>query len=254
MKRKRIIMLWIIIGLVLGIIGTILMENLFEDEEDEEEDGGMAIFQLEYAPVIEPLNFVKGVDGFYLPLTTGTKWIYEGETEEGREHIEVVVLNETRTVMGVECVVVRDTVQLEGEIIEDTYDWYAQDILGNVWYFGEDSSEMEDGEVVSKEGSWEAGVDGALPGIIMLAEPMSGLTYRQEYYEGEAEDMGTVIKMGESVATPHGNFDDCLRTCDWTPLEPDAREFKYYAPGIGLVLETSFDGSESIELIDIEYL
>jgi hypothetical protein len=136
--------------------------------------------------------------------------------------------------------------------VEDTYDWYAQDIDGNVWYIGEDSSEIEDGEVVSKEGSWEAGIDGALPGIIMWARPEVGVSYRQEFYEGEAEDMAEVVSLDASETVAYGEFDDLLEMREWTPLEPGIAEHKFYAEGIGVVLEVVVEGGEGrIELIDI---
>ena len=145
----------------------------------------------------------------------------------------------------------RDTVTVDDELVEDTYDWYAQDKEGNVWYMGEDSKEYEDGAVVSTEGSWEAGVDGAKPGMIMKGNPQAGDSYRQEYYKGEAEDMAKVISLNESVSVPYGSFENCLQTEEWTPLEPDVLEHKYYAPSVGLVLEVDIESEDRVELIDI---
>jgi hypothetical protein len=160
-----------------------------------------------YAPEIDPSNFVKEVDNPYFPLEPGTTWVYEGKTPEGTERVEDTILRETKRVMGVECVVLRDRVWLNGELIEDTVDWHAQDKEGNVWYFGEYTKEYENGKVVSTEGSFEAGKDGALPGIIMPADPKVGDSYRQEYYKGEAEDMAEVISLrgtglNDAVSTP----------------------------------------------------
>ena len=121
----------------------------------------------------------------------------------------------------------------DGNLTEKTFDYYAQDKKGNVWYFGEDTKEYENGKVVSTKGSWEAGVDGAKPGFIMQADPKVGETYRQEYYEGEAEDMAKVLSLSESVTVPYGSFDQVLVTKEWTPLEPGLVEHKYYAPGVG---------------------
>jgi hypothetical protein len=222
---------------------------------EEKEDGSESFELLETAvdtePDIDPEYFVAIIDNPYFPLTPGTTYTYEGETEDGTETVEVYVTGDTKEVMGVTCIVVRDRDYLDEELIEETYDWYAQDSDGNVWYFGEDSAEYEDGEVVSTEGSWEAGVDGAEPGIIMEADPRVGDTYRQEYYEDEAEDMGAVVALDESVSVPYGNFDDCLQTLDWNPLEEDSEEYKYYAEGIGLVLETDEEGEEALELVSI---
>jgi hypothetical protein len=206
-----------------------------------------------YAPLIDPADFVSGIDNPYFSLTPGTTFIYEGDTGEGFEHIEVVVTEEVREVMGVQCVVVEDTVTIDGEVAELTYDWYAQDGDGNVWYFGEDSREYENGKAVSTRGSWEAGVDGAQPGIIMRAQPVIGDEYRQEYYEDEAEDMARVESLDEAVTVPAGSYSDCLKTYEWTPLEPGVSEFKYYSPGVGLVLETAGKGeSRRIELVEIK--
>jgi hypothetical protein len=165
----------------------------------------------------------------------------------------VTVTDDTRQVMGVECVVVRDKVFLNGGLIEDTFDWYAQDKKGNVWYFGENTKEYENGKVVSTKGSWEAGGDGAMPGIVMQADPKVGETYRQEYYPGEAEDMAKVLSLNESATVPYGSFDHLLMTREWTPLEPNVVEQKYYAPGMRTVLEVGVKGtSDRVELIDIK--
>jgi hypothetical protein len=207
-----------------------------------------------YAPNIEPSDFVGKIDNKFFPLDPGTTFVYEGETEEGTERIEVTVTNDTKRVAGVECVVVSDKVFLNGGLIEDTFDWYAQDKEGNVWYFGEETKEYENGKVVSTEGSWETGVDGAKPGIIMQADPKVGETYRQEYYPDEAEDMAKVLSLDESATVPYGSFDHLLTTKDWNPLDPAAGiEQKYYAPGIGNVLEVGVKGtSDRVELVDIK--
>jgi hypothetical protein len=190
------------------------------------------------------------VNNPYFPLEPGAQWVYEGRTEDGLERTVVEVTNQTREVMGVTCLVVRDTVTLDGEVIEDTYDWFAQDADGAIWYFGEESSEYEDGEVVSTEGSWESGVDGAQPGIVMPAEPEVGDAYRQEYYPGEAEDQAEVLSVTEAVTVPVGSYDDVLMTEEINPLEPDVVERKYYAKGIGPIMTVQVKGgSEREELV-----
>jgi hypothetical protein len=205
-----------------------------------------------YAPEIDPARFSSTIDHPFLPLTPGTTFVYEGISDGESERIEVTVTGDTRRVMGVECVVVRDTVTVNGEVIEDTYDWYAQDADGNVWYFGEDSRTFEGGVQVSTEGSWEAGVDGALPGILMRAAPQVGDSYRQEYYPGVAEDMAEVLSLTESETVAYGSFDGLLMTREWTPLEPGVAEQKYYARGVGLVLEVMVEGGEGrVELIEV---
>jgi hypothetical protein len=207
-----------------------------------------------YAPNIDPSNFVEEVDNKYFPLEPGTTFVYEGKDEEAVERIEVTVTNDTKRVMSVDCVVLRDRVWIDGELVEDTFDWHAQDKEGTVWYFGENSREIENGEVVSTEGSWEAGVDGAEPGILIRADPKVGETYRQEYYPGQAMDRGKVLGLDESATVPYGSFDHLLMTKDWNPLDPAAGvAHKYYAPGIGKIQEVYVEGpAEKVELIDVE--
>jgi hypothetical protein len=204
------------------------------------------------APVsnMDPSNFVATIDNPWLPFAPGSQWVFEDESEDGLERIEVTVTDDTRQIMGITATVVRDIVTLDGEVIEDTFDWYAQDREGNVWYLGEATEEFENGEVVSTAGSWEAGVDGAEAGIIMKANPTVGDTYRQEFYKGEAEDMAEIVRTGEAVEVAFGSFEDVLVIKEWTPLEPGIAEEKYYARGVGPVLEVKVEGAEGrVELI-----
>ncbi len=204
-----------------------------------------------YAPNIDPADFVGVIDNPYFPLEAGTTFVYEGKTEKGNEHNEMRVTSETKVILGVTCVVVSDTVKVDGKLEEATLDWYAQDKQGNVWYFGEDSKEYQDGQVVSTKGSWEAGVKGAQPGIIMEAVPKVGDTYRQEYYKGEAEDMASVASLSEAATVGLGSYKDMLMTREWSALEPSVVEDKYYAKGVGLVLVTLEGGNERLELVEI---
>ena len=207
-----------------------------------------------YAPSVDPADFTTKIDNKYFPLEPGTTFVYRGKTEDASEGDTVAVTSETRNIMGVECVVVDDRVTEDGELTEKTYDWYAQDEKGNVWYFGEDSKEYENGKVKSTEGSWEAGKDGAEPGIIMPANPNVGETYRQEYYKGEAEDMARALKLDGSATVPRGSYDHVLVTREWTPLEPNIAEHKYYAAGVGNVLEVAVKGpQERLELVDVKH-
>jgi hypothetical protein len=200
---------------------------------------------------VDPANFVAVIDNEYLPWIVGSRWVYEGDVDGEPERVEVVVTDRRKTILGIEATVVRDSVYTGDELTEDTFDWYAQDEEGNVWYLGEDTKEYENGEVVSTEGSWEAGVDGAEPGIVMPARPTVGRAYRQEYYAGEAEDMAEIIDVDGIVDGPTGHYDDVVTTKDWTPLEPGVIENKQYAPGVGVVHEELVaGGDESLELVE----
>ena len=161
--------------------------------------------------------------------------------------------DETREILGITATLVRDTVTEDGELVEDTVDWYAQDRDGNVWYLGEDSKEFEDGEVVSTAGSWEAGVDRAFPGIVMQADPRVGQSYRQEFYAGEAEDLAEILQLDGSETVPLGSLTQLLVVREWNPLEPEVIENKYYARGTGVVLELEVAGeSGRVELVSFE--
>jgi hypothetical protein len=188
-----------------------------------------------YQPEIDPEDFSTTIDNPLFPLPVGAEWIYEGPTEL----ITVTVLDQTKTVaMEVECVVVHDEVRdpKTNELLEDTYDWYAQDSEGNVWYMGEDTAEYLNGEVATRAGSWEAGKDGALPGIIMEADPKVDDVYRQEYLACEAEDWGEVVEVDvEVTGQTTGNYTGCVNIRDFTPLEPSANEIKTYCPDVGVV-------------------
>lgn len=253
MSRHHIPRIIVATGIVLAAVGGIAgatgttepIETTEPDVVIDPGDGG------DYQPAIDPANFVDIVDNPYFPLTPGSRWVYEGESDGESERIEVEVLDERRDIMGISAVIVRDTVYIGGEIAEDTYDWFAQDADGNVWYFGEDTHEYENGVPINAAGAWEYGVDGALPGIVMRAEPAVGDAYRQEFYAGEAEDMGEVLEVGATLTIGLGEYADVIVTEDWSPLEPDAIENKSYAPGVGLVFETQVAGGEgSVELVE----
>jgi len=203
-------------------------------------------------PKITPSNFVSGVTNPFYPLTPGTTYTYQSETEDGTEKNIVIVTNETRNILGITTIVVWDRVWQDEDLVEETHDWYAQDKEGNVWYFGEDSKEY-DGMDTNTDGSWEAGVDGAEPGIIMEASPKVGDSYMQEYYKGHAEDMGDVVSLAETVSVPFGTFTDCLQTRDWSKLETSLNEYKYYCKDVGgLALEVEIDSGVRVELVDVK--
>src|SRR5215217_4566886 len=184
--------------------------------------------QAAYSPHIDPADFTTKIDNKYFPLKPGTTFVYEGKMEGASERDEMAVTHDTKQVMGVECVVASDKVTEGGKLIEQTYDWYAQDKEGNVWYFGEDVTEYKNGKVTGHEGSWESGVDGARPGIAMKADPRVGQTYRQEYSKGVAEDKARVVSLNGSVEVPYGKYDRVLVTEEFTPLEPGVVERQYY--------------------------
>jgi hypothetical protein len=203
---------------------------------------------------LDPADFTTEIDNPYFPVTPGTRLTYHETGEEGEMEVVVIVTNTTKEIAnGVTARVVRDTVTLDGEIVEDTFDWYAQDSEGNVWYLGEDTAEFEDGEISSTSGSFEAGVDGALPGIVMPANPAPGMKYRQEYYQGEAEDNGEVLSVNEMADVPFGHYDDLVLTKDTIALEPDVLSYKLYAKGIGIILTLDVSGGNGREeLVNID--
>lgn len=188
-----------------------------------------------------------------MPFEVGKTYIFEGKTADGLERVEVKRKTETKTILGIVCIVVNDKAWLNGTLIEETDDWYAQDNDGNVWYFGETVKNYNpDGSFKDTSGSWEAGANGAQPGIAMLANPKPGMKYRQEYYFNEAEDEGEVLEIGLKVSCTYGTFDGCVKTRDFTALEPDANENKFYAPGIGVIKEINLTDNETVELIEIK--
>lgn len=198
---------------------------------------------------LDPAEFTTEIDNPYWPMEPGTRWTYI-ELDPGGDEltVEVTVTTATKVIAnGIEARVVRDTVSNGGEIVEDTFDWYAQDAAGSIWYLGEDTAEFEGGEIVSRDGSFEAGVDGALPGIAVPADPRPGMSYRQEYFAGEAEDNGAVLSVEELVGVPYGRFDGALLTRDTNALEPDVAELKLYAPGVGPVLTLDISGGSGRE-------
>ena len=196
-----------------------------------------------------PTQWAATIDNPWLPLVPGTRWTYRATSDNGAERIVVTVLDRTRVVDGVTATVVHDRVTTAGgELVEDTFDWYAQDGDGNVWYLGEDTKAYEDG-TVSTEGSWEAGVDGARAGIVMLADPRPGEAYQQEYYEGEAEDRGKVLALDASASGPLGRWTGVLQTEDTTPLEPDLVEHKFYVRGLGVVEEREVAGGDGEHVV-----
>ncbi len=197
---------------------------------------------------LDPADFVGQIDNPYWPMAPGTTWVYrESDTEGNEQRVEVTVTTRTKVILGIDATVVHDVVSEHGELIENTFDWYAQDACGNVWYLGEKTKEYKDGVVVSTAGSWEAGVDGAQAGVVVPADPQVGMTYRQEYYAGEAEDAATVLSLDEQAQVPYGHVRHVLLTKDFTPLHRRILEYKLYAIGIGPVLVLGVSGGSGRE-------
>jgi hypothetical protein len=202
-----------------------------------------------YNPVIDPGNFGGPIDNPYFPLIPGRTLIYEAHTVDGIKRNTVTTTHDTVQILGVTCVQVHDVVYLDGERIEDTLDWFAQDHEGNVWYFGENTLEISNGLIVSTEGTFTSGVNGAKPGIIMEAHPAIGDAYRQEFVLGTGEDSEQVVGLDKTVHVPYGTFDHCLEIKETTALEPTVIVHDFYAPGIGPVM--SLESGERLELVQI---
>lgn len=207
----------------------------------------------DYHPVIDPANFTPNVDNPLFPLTVGTTLVYAG-TKDGQAALDTFAPStRTRVIDGVTTRVVEDRLYLNGVLEEQTSDYYAQDSCGNVWYFGEDTAELDrSGHVISREGSFHAGVDGAEPGVFMQAQPELGRVFRQEWYQGHAEDVFAAIDLNAQVTVPYGSFTNALRTAETTALEPGVLDNKYYVPGIGEVEEVALRGPvEKLVLIEV---
>jgi hypothetical protein len=198
-----------------------------------------------------PTGFVRDVTNPWFPLRVGSRAVFAGAKDGQATREYVTVTSRRKTVAGVSCVVVADVLTAAGKPIERTHDWYVQDVAGNVWYFGEQTATFDaQGAIVSRDGSWKAGADGARAGIFMPARPTLGATHQQEYYRGHAEDHFTVAGLGTRVTVPYGTFRRALLTVEYTPLEPGAVDVKYYVRGIGVVREaTALDAAETNELV-----
>jgi hypothetical protein len=194
---------------------------------------------------LDSADFASRIDNPYWPMAPGSRWVYR----EGDQRTVVAVTDKSKRILGIPATVVHDVVTEDGALVEDTWDWYAQDKEGNIWYLGEATKEFENGKVKSTEGSWEAGVEGAEAGIIVPAKPKVGMTYRQEYLKGEAEDAADVLSVDKRATVPYGSFDELLETKDYTPLEPKLVENKYYAKGVGPVLGIMVSGGSDRETL-----
>jgi hypothetical protein len=210
-----------------------------------------------YHPSIDPANFVKTIDNRYFPLIPGTAFHYRGVHENGktRQFDDEFVTHQTKQILGVTCTVVRDVVSEHGHPIEKTFDWYAQDKDGNVWYMGEDTRELQHGKFVKASDSWQGGVNGAEPGIIMPGHPERGDEYRQEYYPGHALDQARVLGKGGPQTVPYGSYKHTLMTVETSPkIDPGVAERKFYVAGVGDIREHTVSGNhEQIRLVSITH-
>lgn len=197
---------------------------------------------------VDPAAFSTKIDNPWWPMRPGSRWV--SREVEGRDvnRVVVTVTHRTKRIAdGVLARVVHDRVTRRGRLVEDTLDWYAQDREGNIWYFGEETKEYKNGRIVTTEGSWEAGRHAAQPGVVVPANPVAGLRYRQEYRRGVAEDQAEVLGLDEQVSVPAGHFRGVLMTKELTPLEPDVLEYKFYARGVGPVLTLAVSGTTGRE-------
>src|SRR5262245_496416 len=207
-----------------------------------------------YKPSIDPADFVATIDNRYFPLEPGTAFHYKG-VEDGKPRTDdMVVTDQTKQILGIKATVVEDTVSENGKPVERTFDWYAQDKDGNVWYLGENSLEMRNGHLQRASDSWEAGVDGAQPGIIMEGDPQRGDVYRQEYYPpGDALDQAHVVRLDGKMKVARGSFDRVRVTDEWSPVEPQM-ERKSYVAGLGEIEEhVTEGGKEHYELVSVTH-
>jgi hypothetical protein len=197
---------------------------------------------------IDPATFATKVDNPWFPLVPGTTLTYQG-TKDGKKAVDTVVVTAlTKVVAGVKCVVVEDSLSLAGVPAEHLLGYYAQDSQGNVWYFGEDTQELENGQVVGTEGSWRAGVDKAPPALFLEASPAVGDTFAHDYTQNDF----AVSSLADHVSVPFGSFDDALVTREWSPLEPSVEVRKYYVRGVGLVRDVAVKGPvEELFLVSV---
>ncbi len=229
--------------LIRTMVGLLALVGLPGCADDPKSDGSGGET---YDPMIDAAEFSTTIDNPFLPWTPGMELRF---VEDEVYSIVITVTDEVRTVMGVDCVVVHDQLtDADGAIVEDTFDWYAQDSAGNVWYFGEETVEYDEQGNPDPAGSWEAGIDGALPGIAMPADPVAGEPYRQEFLEGEAEDWGQIIEVDVDITVPAGSYTGCLKTKDWSGLHPTTDiENKIYCPGVGNVKAEVVEGGVGLE-------
>jgi hypothetical protein len=232
----------LIVAAVLAGCGSSGSESSSSTSVGSPSASSLAPIHGKYSPSIDPANFVATIDNAYWPLKPGTGFHYTGIRGKTPQTDDEIVTHQTKQILGVACTVVRDTVSEHGAPVERTFDWYAQDKQGNVWYMGEDSLERKHGHFVTASDSWKSGVNGAQPGIIMPGNPQPGDVYRQEYYPpGQALDQAHVLGTRGSFTVPYGSFKRALVTSEFSPLEPQTEQ-KYYVAGLGEIQERVVKG------------
>ena len=239
--------------LIFPWLGVLVIATLFSCQKDPGPDPRRQADE-NYLPVIRPEFFSHSTELThpYFPLQLGAKFIYEGQTEDGFEHIEVEGLAVFRQILGIDCVGIIEKQWLNGKFLESTLNWFAQDLDGNVWCFGEEVEQYNSkGKLINRNGSWEAGLDGALAGLVMPVNPHPGQTFRLEYHFNLAEDEAKIVATDLVIYTPLDVFYNCLKIIEWSDLEPGVFEYKYYAPEIGLIKEEKAAPGEEILLVDM---
>lgn len=256
-SKDMLVMLFLSLGIVLTIISIFVISR---------QNFTLSSSASEYKPKIRPSDYTTNITNPYFKLLPGKTMTYMLDTSEGLEKIEIKILPKRKLLMGVSTIIYWDRVWLDTdgngkfsnkELIEETYDYLAQDKKGNVWYFGEEVDNYENGKLVDHAGSWLAGEDGAQPGIWIKGTHKVGDSYRQEYYAGEAEDMRDVVATNITVKTKLKEYSNCVQMYDWTPLDPESREYKYYCPEVGALVKSEHLDEEknpidSTELVKIK--
>src|SRR5215208_835336 len=227
-----------------GALAALGLAACGSDESGSDEASGSDLPQGSEPVKLDPADFTTQIDNPYWPMTPGSVWVYrETDAEGAMMRVEVTVTSKTKRIAnGVEARVVHDLVTEKGHPVENTYDWYAQDSDGNLWYMGEDTKEYENGKIESTEGSWAYAVDGAQAGVVVPADPEQGMRYREEYYAGHAEDAAEVLNVDSQVQVPYGQFKRAMLTRNYSSLEPTVEAMKLYARGVGPVMELLVSG------------
>jgi len=204
---------------------------------------------------INPADFNAPVSNPYFPLKPGMVFIYKGSEGNDRLTERLRVTHEHRMIEGVSTTVISDILHANGRLQEKTTDWYANDNAGNVWYFGERTATYHpDGTVASREGTWLAGTNGGIAGVIMPANPYPTDAYRQEFLKGHAEDQAWIVANHEEMRLPYGKLDHIVRSYEWTRLEPNVVSVKFYAPHLGIISERDVaGGTENLKLVHVRH-